>query len=342
MSTEIDNDATLPNISLDNNINILTDLLDPTASLEAINLDVPLNISDEKLPPVKKTRIRKNKSDTIEQMLQKNNKQQNNIDNMMDILSKLDIKYDQLDLIMKLDPTEIINLDMFMKLKDILNKPNTKSRVMEELNIMKSYIGFYNFIKGLRLDLPPTGLNAIAKTLGYSLAIVPIKNDTLEEGIAQENKLKINVLQNKFLEDIELKLSSIVEIDIKKEQKKNEQPKRTDTSVIMDYISSSTSDDLSILNNSFELFQQDILVEESMTQDTNIIGVNDIYIPQYNIPENIPNSKLTEDSEDNNIKESEKLKNDFEDFKDEFDTTMFQTFTTDSENNLVLNRNEIN
>ena len=87
MSTEIDNDATLPNISLDNNINILTDLLDPTASLEAINLDVPLNISDEKLPPVKKTRIRKNKSDTIEQMLQKNNKQQNNIDNMMDILS---------------------------------------------------------------------------------------------------------------------------------------------------------------------------------------------------------------------------------------------------------------
>ena len=79
-----------------------------------------------------------------------------------------------------------------------------------------------------------------------------------------------------------------------------------------------------------------------MTQDTNIIGVNDIYIPQYDIPENIPNSKLTEDSEGDNIKESEKLKNDFEDFKDEFDPSMFRTFTTDSENNLVLNRNEIN
>jgi hypothetical protein len=232
----------------------------------------------------------------------------------MQMVSKYDIKYDQLDLILKFDAAEIINLDMFSKLRDILNKPNTKSKVMEEFDIMKTYIGFYNFTKGLRLDLPATGLNAIANTLGYSLALVPIKNSN-DDLVSQEEQLKVTVLQNKFLEDVEQRLAYLIESDKVKFEAKMEEKKPPENSVVMDYIQNSNSSQ-----------QIDLILDQAINPQG--IGLHDVYVPKSEIKEEV--EEVKGDTDDTEV--SEELNNIVFDKEDDLD----EDFELEEEKDLLI------
>lgn len=233
----------------------------------------PQSLSNLSKPKKTKTKNVQTDINNINQLLADRKKIEENEKKIMQMVAKYDIKYDQLDLILKFDAAEIINLDMFSKLRDILNKPNTKSKVMEEFSIMKTYIGFYNFTKGLRLDLPATGLNAIANTLGYSLAIVPIKNSN-DDLVSQEEQLKVNVLQNKFLEDVEQRLAHLIESDKVKFEAKMEEKKPPENSVVMEYIQNSNSSQ-----------QIDLILDQAINPQG--IGLHDVYVPKSEIKEKI-------------------------------------------------------
>lgn len=142
-----------------------------------------------------------------------------NIKTVDEIAYKFSLNEKDTDNLKKLNTSDAINVDFFLKLREILKCVPVKSKIMDEFNIRKSYTGFHDWFDGERIDLPNVGMNSIAQNLGYSLMIVPIKNDKIES----KYKVAIDNLQMDFLEEIDERIQCIV-----KEEASKIKPKKLD------------------------------------------------------------------------------------------------------------------
>lgn len=166
---------------------------------------------------------------------------------IMDIMAKHNLPYDSINGILKMNEAYIENLNFHLSLRNAINTFPIKSKVMDLLGIRKSYTGFHDFIKGDRPDLPEVGLNSIAKKMGYSIALVPIKNiDDDSENIPKDYLIHQDIIakaQENFVKEVAKVLGENLKDDLnKKKSKEKVQPKQAKN--IMDFMSKSSVEDI--------------------------------------------------------------------------------------------------
>ncbi len=189
---------------------------------------------------------------------------------IMDIMGKHDLPYDSINGILKMNEAYIENLNFHLSLRKAINAFPIKSKVMDLLGIRKSYTGFHDFIKGDRPDLPEVGLNSIAKKMGYSIALVPIKNINEDsENIPKDYLIQQDVIakaQEYFVGEVAKVLEMNLKEDLnKKKSKEKVQPEQAKN--IMDFMSKSNVDDI-LSPMSFE--------DSSMFEDSEIFQNDDL------------------------------------------------------------------
>ena len=199
---------------------------------------------------------------------------------IMEIMSKHDLPYESINGILKMNEAYIENLNFHLNLRKAINLFPIKSKVMDILGVRKSYTGFHDYIKGDRPDLPEVGLNSIAKKMGYSIALVPIKNISEDsENIPKDYLLQQEVIakaQEYFVKDIGKVLEANLKDDLNK-RKSKEKPQQEQAKNIMDFMAK--DDILDIMkpinfedtSSMFEdsMFKVDILSELSEEDDFN-------------------------------------------------------------------------
>ena len=269
---------------------------------------------------------------------------------IMDIMGKHDLPYDSINGILKMNEAYIENLNFHLSLRKAINAFPIKSKVMDLLGIRKSYTGFHDFIKGDRPDLPEVGLNSIAKKMGYSIALVPIKNINEDsENIPKDYLIQQDVIakaQEYFVGEVAKVLEANLKEDLnKKKSKEKVQPEQAKN--IMDFMSKSNVDDIlspmsfedSSMFEDSEIFQNDDL--EDLIEEDNLDEFKD-FQGSFNL-DDFPdlqtlNGKEFENSyfdgldDPNNLDQTMKKDDgDFDDFDDSFDPEEFQKIEFDKE-----------
>lgn len=176
-----------------------------------------------------------------------NKVKEHNEKRIMDIMAKHNLPYDSINGILKMNEAYIENLNFHLSLRNAINTFPIKSKVMDLLGIRKSYTGFHDFIKGDRPDLPEVGLNSIAKKMGYSIALVPIKNiNDDSENIPKDYLIHQDIIakaQESFVKEVAKVLGENLKDDLnKKKSKEKDQPKQAKN--IMDFMSKSSVEDI--------------------------------------------------------------------------------------------------
>lgn len=218
---------------------------------------------------------------------------------IMELLGENNESFDKIQSILKMNEAYVENLSFYINLRKIIDKYPIKSKVMDLLGIRKSYTGFHDFLKEQRPDLPDVGLNSIAKKLGYSIALVPIKlSDTDDLVEVKQRQELIESLQTKFVNDIDDILYQNLKDDLnkKKPQKKEKTPEQKN---IMDFMEEETNidgilDTLDINSVSINLEDFEIELEEDDFEEefggvfdetyglTPNIDINDIFLDEKN------------------------------------------------------------
>ena len=271
---------------------------------------------------------------------------------IMEIMSKHDLPYESINGILKMNEAYIENLNFHLNLRKAINLFPIKSKVMDILGVRKSYTGFHDYIKGDRPDLPEVGLNSIAKKMGYSIALVPIKNISEDsENIPKDYLLQQEVIakaQEYFVKDIGKVLEANLKDDLNK-RKSKEKPQQEQAKNIMDFMAK--DDILDIIqpinfedtSSMFEdsMFKVDILSELSEEDDFNedfFENDLDLITDDSEINENQQDFNLTTlNSLDNcNLNPTvpvpvSVIKDAFDDFDDSFDENEFQKIEFDKE-----------
>ena len=273
---------------------------------------------------------------------------------IMEIMSKHDLPYESINGILKMNEAYIENLNFHLNLRKAINLFPIKSKVMDILGVRKSYTGFHDYIKGDRPDLPEVGLNSIAKKMGYSIALVPIKNISEDsENIPKDYLLQQEVIakaQEYFVKDIGKVLEANLKDDLNK-RKSKEKPQQEQAKNIMDFMAK--DDILDIMkpinfedtSSMFEdsMFKVDILSELSEEDDFNedfFENDLDLITDDSEINENQQDFNLTTlNSLDNcNLNSTVPvpvpvpvIKDAFDDFDDSFDENEFQKIEFDKE-----------
>ena len=269
---------------------------------------------------------------------------------IMDIMGKHDLPYDSINGILKMNEAYIENLNFHLSLRKAINAFPIKSKVMDLLGIRKSYTGFHDFIKGDRPDLPEVGLNSIAKKMGYSIALVPIKNINEDsENIPKDYLIQQDVIakaQEYFVGEVAKVLEANLKEDLnKKKSKEKVQPEQAKN--IMDFMSKSNVDDIlspmsfedSSMFEDSEIFQNDDL--EDLIEEDNLDEFKD-FQGSFNLDDfsdlQTLNGKEFENSyfdgldDPNNLDQTMKKDDgDFDDFDDSFDPEEFQKIEFDKE-----------
>lgn len=272
---------------------------------------------------------------------------------IMEIMSKHDLPYESINGILKMNEAYIENLNFHLNLRKAINLFPIKSKVMDILGVRKSYTGFHDYIKGDRPDLPEVGLNSIAKKMGYSIALVPIKNISEDsENIPKDYLLQQEVIakaQDYFVKDIGKVLEANLKDDLNK-RKSKEKPQQEQAKNIMDFMAK--DDILDIMkpinfedtSSMFEdsMFKVDILSELSGEDDFNedfFENDLDLITDDSEINENQQDFNLTTlNSLDNcNLNSTVPIpvsvpviKDAFDDFDDSFDENEFQKIEFDN------------
>ena len=272
---------------------------------------------------------------------------------IMEIMSKHDLPYESINGILKMNEAYIENLNFHLNLRKAINLFPIKSKVMDILGVRKSYTGFHDYIKGDRPDLPEVGLNSIAKKMGYSIALVPIKNISEDsENIPKDYLLQQEVIakaQEYFVKDIGKVLEANLKDDLNK-RKSKEKPQQEQVKNIMDFMAK--DDILDIMKpinfedtgSMFEdsLFKVDILSELSEEDDFNedfFENDLDLITEDSEINENQQDSNLTtlNSLDDYNLNSNVPIpvsvpviKDAFDDFDDSFDENEFQKIEFDN------------
>ena len=270
---------------------------------------------------------------------------------IMEIMSKHDLPYESINGILKMNEAYIENLNFHLNLRKAINLFPIKSKVMDILGVRKSYTGFHDYIKGDRPDLPEVGLNSIAKKMGYSIALVPIKNISEDsENIPKDYLLQQEVIakaQDYFVKDIGKVLEANLKDDLNK-RKSKEKPQQEQAKNIMDFMAK--DDILDIMkpinfedtSSMFEdsMFKVDILSELSEEDDFNedfFENDLDLITDDSEINENQQDFNLTTlNSLDNcNLNSTvpvpvSVIKDAFDDFDDSFDENEFQKIEFDN------------
>ena len=270
---------------------------------------------------------------------------------IMEIMSKHDLPYESINGILKMNEAYIENLNFHLNLRKAINLFPIKSKVMDILGVRKSYTGFHDYIKGDRPDLPEVGLNSIAKKMGYSIALVPIKNISEDsENIPKDYLLQQEVIakaQEYFVKDIGKVLEANLKDDLNK-RKSKEKPQQEQAKNIMDFMAK--DDILDIMkpinfedtSSMFEdsMFKVDILSELSEEDDFNedfFENDLDLITDDSEINENQQDSNLTtlNSLDDYNLNSNvpvpvSVIKDAFDDFDDSFDENEFQKIEFDN------------
>lgn len=183
-----------------------------------------------------------------------------------EISFKFDLNEKDTDNLKKLNMADAINVDFFLKLRDIFKKVQIKSKIMDEFNIRKSYTGFHDWFDGERIDLPNVGMNSIAQNLGYSLMIVPIRNNKLDS----KHKVAIDNLQMDFLDEIEERIQVIVKEDASKIKPKK-LPKVINNAAAAKAMATLDNSDLALgfVNEENKMVTDDIISENEKFIDNN-------------------------------------------------------------------------
>ena len=266
-------------------------------------------------------------------------------------MSKHDLPYESINGILKMNEAYIENLNFHLNLRKAINLFPIKSKVMDILGVRKSYTGFHDYIKGDRPDLPEVGLNSIAKKMGYSIALVPIKNISEDsENIPKDYLLQQEVIakaQEYFVKDIGKVLEANLKDDLNK-RKSKEKPQQEQVKNIMDFMAK--DDILDIMkpinfedtSSMFEdsMFKVDILSELSEEDDFNedfFENDLDLITDDSEINENQQDSNLTtlNSLDDYNLNSNVSvpvsvIKDAFDDFDDSFDENEFQKIEFDN------------
>ena len=269
---------------------------------------------------------------------------------IMDIMGKHDLPYDSINGILKMNEAYIENLNFHLSLRKAINTFPIKSKVMDLLGIRKSYTGFHDFIKGDRPDLPEVGLNSIAKKMGYSIALVPIKNINEDsENIPKDYLIQQDVIakaQEYFVGEVAKVLEMNLKEDLnKKKSKEKVQPEQAKN--IMDFMSKSNVDDIlspmsfedSSMFEDSEIFQNDDL--EDLIEEDNLDEFKD-FQGSFDLDDFSDLQTLTEKElecsyfdgldDPNNLDQTMKKDDgDFDDFDDSFDPEEFQKIEFDKE-----------
>lgn len=176
----------------------------------------------------------------------------------------------------KINSSEAINIEFFLKLREIFTAVEVKSKLMDLFSIRKSYTGFHDWYDGHRIDLPSVGMDAIASNMGYSLMIVPIKNND-----EHKHKKTLNELQGIFLDEITERVSVLVSTTPKKNKTK-EPEESEETTALLKFLSG--EDDFGITEDNLDpktfLFDNSNFIEEEgepLVNNTVILN-NDINI----------------------------------------------------------------
>ena len=270
---------------------------------------------------------------------------------IMEIMSKHDLPYESINGILKMNEAYIENLNFHLNLRKAINLFPIKSKVMDILGVRKSYTGFHDYIKGDRPDLPEVGLNSIAKKMGYSIALVPIKNISEDsENIPKDYLLQQEVIakaQEYFVKDIGKVLEANLKDDLNK-RKSKEKPQQEQVKNIMDFMAK--DDILDIMkpinfedtSSMFEdsMFKVDILSELSEEDDFNedfFENDLDLITDDSEINENQQDFNLTtlNSLDDYNLNSNVSvpvsvIKDAFDDFDDSFDENEFQKIEFDN------------
>ena len=272
---------------------------------------------------------------------------------IMEIMSKHDLPYESINGILKMNEAYIENLNFHLNLRKAINLFPIKSKVMDILGVRKSYTGFHDYIKGDRPDLPEVGLNSIAKKMGYSIALVPIKNISEDsENIPKDYLLQQDVIakaQEYFVKDIGKVLEANLKDDLNK-RKSKEKPQQEQAKNIMDFMAK--DDILDIMkpinfednSSMFEdsMFKVDILSELSEEDDFNedfFENDLDLITDDSEINENQQDSNLTtlNSLDDYNLNSNVPvpvsvpvIKDALDDFDDSFDENEFQKIEFDN------------
>ena len=269
---------------------------------------------------------------------------------IMDIMGKHDLPYDSINGILKMNEAYIENLNFHLSLRKAINAFPIKSKVMDLLGIRKSYTGFHDFIKGDRPDLPEVGLNSIAKKMGYSIALVPIKNINEDsENIPKDYLIQQDVIakaQEYFVGEVAKVLEMNLKEDLnKKKSKEKVQPEQAKN--IMDFMSKSNVDDIlspmsfedSSMFEDSEIFQNDDL--DDLIEENNLDEFKD-FQGSFDLDDFSDLQTLTEKElecsyfdgldDPNNLDQTMKKDDgDFDDFDDSFDPEEFQKIEFDKE-----------
>ena len=269
---------------------------------------------------------------------------------IMEIMSKHDLPYESINGILKMNEAYIENLNFHLSLRKAINAFPIKSKVMDLLGIRKSYTGFHDFIKGDRPDLPEVGLNSIAKKMGYSIALVPIKNINEDsENIPKDYLIQQDVIakaQEYFVGEVAKVLEMNLKEDLnKKKSKEKVQPEQAKN--IMDFMSKSNVDDIlspmsfedSSMFEDSEIFQNDDL--DDLIEENNLDEFKD-FQGSFDLDDFSDLQTLTEKElecshfdgldDPNNLDQTMKKDDgDFDDFDDSFDPEEFQKIEFDKE-----------
>ena len=269
---------------------------------------------------------------------------------IMDIMGKHDLPYDSINGILKMNEAYIENLNFHLSLRKAINAFPIKSKVMDLLGIRKSYTGFHDFIKGDRPDLPEVGLNSIAKKMGYSIALVPIKNINEDsENIPKDYLIQQDVIakaQEYFVGEVAKVLEANLKEDLnKKKSKEKVQPEQAKN--IMDFMSKSNVDDIlspmsfedSSMFEDSEIFQnddlEDLIEEDNLDEFKDFQGsfnLDDFPDSQTLNGKEFENSYFDGSDDPNNLDQTMKKDDgDFDDFDDSFDPEEFQKIEFDKE-----------
>ena len=269
---------------------------------------------------------------------------------IMDIMGKHDLPYDSINGILKMNEAYIENLNFHLSLRKAINAFPIKSKVMDLLGIRKSYTGFHDFIKGDRPDLPEVGLNSIATKMGYSIALVPIKNINEDsENIPKDYLIQQDVIakaQEYFVGEVAKVLEANLKEDLnKKKSKEKVQPEQAKN--IMDFMSKSNVDDIlspmsfedSSMFEDSEIFQnddlEDLIEEDNLDEFKDFQGsfnLDDFPDSQTLNGKEFENSYFDGSDDPNNLDQTMKKDDgDFDDFDDSFDPEEFQKIEFDKE-----------
>lgn len=291
-----------------------------------------------------------------EEVKKYNKIKEHNEKRIMDIMGKHDLPYDSINGILKMNEAYIENLNFHLNLRNTINTFPIKSKVMDLLGIRKSYTGFHDFIKGDRPDLPEVGLNSIAKKMGYSIALVPIKNiNENSENIPKDYLIQQDIIakaQEYFVKEVAKVLGENLKDDLnKKKSKEKTQPEQAKN--IMDFMSKSSVDDIlnpisfddSSMFEDSEIFQNDDL--DDLIDEDNIDEFKD-FQGSFNL-EDFPDLQSISEKEliDSSLVNLNNLENfnnldipnqtmksddgEFEDYDDSIDPEEFQKIEFDKE-----------